>query len=167
MAFRAMFQLYPERDLGVVVLSNSTYLDGDGGTRIANAAADAVFGVYCRRWGVPLIDGGTVRLPRLIGASHAMDLILTGRPVSGDEAQRIGLANRLSRPGHALDDALELAASLAAFPQHCLRSDRASVIHQWGAPLADALVRSLAAIDPAPPARVFGDNVRVCVEFQA
>jgi enoyl-CoA hydratase len=90
------------------------------------AATDAVFGVYCRRWGVPLIDGGTVRLPELVGMSHALDLILTGRGVSGDEAQRIGLANRLVPPGTALGAALELAAQIAAFPQNCLRSDRES-----------------------------------------
>ena len=88
------------------------------------AATDAVFGVYCRRWGVPLIDGGTVRLPRLIGHSHALDLILTGRGVGGDEAQRMGLANRLTRPGGALDGALDLARQIAAFPNRCMRSDR-------------------------------------------
>lgn len=84
------------------------------------AARDAVFGVYCRRFGVPLIDGGTVRLPRLIGMSHALDMILTGRGVSGDEALRMGLANRLVEPGKALEAAKELARQLAAFPQLCL-----------------------------------------------
>ena len=103
------------------------------------AATDAVFGVYCRRWGVPLIDGGTVRLPRMIGHSHALDLILTGRGVSGDEALRMGLANRLVEPGHALDAAVELAGSLAAFPQRCLRSDRLSSYEQWSLGLDDAL----------------------------
>lgn len=103
------------------------------------AASDAIFGVYCRRWGVPLIDGGTVRLPRLIGHSHAMDLILTGRPVSGDEALRMGLTNRLTDPGAALAGALELAASLSTFPQRCLRSDRMSAIEQWGMDLGSAL----------------------------
>ncbi|QYN18321.1 crotonase/enoyl-CoA hydratase family protein [Amycolatopsis sp. DSM 110486] len=93
----------------------------------------AVFGVFCRRWGVPLIDGGTVRLPRLIGQSHALDLILTGRPVEADEALRIGLANRVVPAGQALDAAVELANSLAAFPQTCLREDRASVLEQHGA----------------------------------
>ena len=103
------------------------------------AASDAVFGVYCRRWGVPLVDGGTVRLPRLIGHSHALDLILTGRGVSGDEALRMGLANRLVEPGSALDAARTLAHELAAFPQQCLRADRASAYEQWGLPLDDAL----------------------------
>ncbi len=95
------------------------------------AASDAVFGVYCRRWGVPLIDGGTIRLPRLIGHSHALDLILTGRGVSGDEALAMGLANRLTEPGGALDAALELARQVAAFPQICLRGDRMSSYEQW------------------------------------
>ncbi len=103
------------------------------------AATDAVFGVYCRRWGVPLVDGGTVRLPRLIGHSHALDLILTGRGVSGDEALRMGLANRLVEPGGALGAARALAHELAALPQQCLRADRASSYEQWGLPLDDAL----------------------------
>jgi len=98
------------------------------------AARDATFGVYCRRWGVPLVDGGTVRLPRLIGQSRAMDMILSGRPVLGPEAEAWGLANRLAEPGHALDAALELADQLAAFPQRCLRSDRASALDQWSLP---------------------------------
>jgi enoyl-CoA hydratase len=95
------------------------------------AATNAVFGVYCRRWGVPLVDGGTVRLPRLIGHSHALDLILTGRGVSGDEALAMGLANRLVEPGTALDAAIALAGELAALPQGCLRSDRLSAYEQW------------------------------------
>jgi enoyl-CoA hydratase len=92
----------------------------------------AVFGVYCRRWGVPLIDGGTVRLPRLIGASRAMDLVLTGRSVDAGEALRIGLANYVVPAGGALTAAQELAARLAAFPQTCLRGDRASLLEQDG-----------------------------------
>ncbi|MEX0943705.1 MAG: crotonase/enoyl-CoA hydratase family protein [Pseudomonadales bacterium] len=103
------------------------------------AASDAVFGVYCRRWGVPLIDGGTIRLTRMLGQSHAMDLILTGRGVSGDEAKSIGLANRLTEPGKALDGAVELARSLCGFPQLCMRSDRMSAYQQWSMSLDDAL----------------------------
>jgi enoyl-CoA hydratase len=103
------------------------------------AAEDAVFGVFCRRWGVPLIDGGTVRLPRLIGHSHALDLILTGRGVAGEEARSMGLVNRLAPPGRALEAALELAADLARFPQRCMRSDRAAVLAQWGLAEAEAL----------------------------
>jgi enoyl-CoA hydratase len=108
------------------------------------AASDAVFGVFCRRWGVPLIDGGTIRLPRLIGQSHALDMILTGRGVSGEEALRMGLANRLVEPGHALEHALELAARIAAFPQLCMRNDRRSAYEQWGMSLPDALAHETA-----------------------
>ena len=95
------------------------------------AAEGTVFGVFCRRFGVPLIDLGTVRLPRLIGASRAMDLILTGRPVEAREAYDIGLANRLAPKGGALDAALDLAAQLSAFPQLCMRNDRLSALGQW------------------------------------
>jgi enoyl-CoA hydratase len=104
------------------------------------AAENAVFGVFCRRWGVPLIDLGTVRLPRLIGQSHAMDLILTGRGVSGEEALRMGLANRLTPKGGALSAAVELAKDLAALPQRCLRSDRLSAIEQWSLGWREAML---------------------------
>ncbi len=92
---------------------------------------DAVFGVFCRRWGVPLIDGGTVRLPRLIGHSHAMDMILTGRPVGAAEALRMGLANRVVPKGASVAEAEALAAKIGRFPQLCLRSDRRSSYEQW------------------------------------
>nr|WP_070958570.1 crotonase/enoyl-CoA hydratase family protein [Hyphomonas sp. Mor2] len=103
------------------------------------AGESAVFGVYCRRWGVPLIDGGTVRLPRLIGQSRAMDLILTGRPVAAEEALSFGLANRVVPDGTTLESALTLAEQLATFPQTCMRQDRASAIAQWGLPIDQAL----------------------------
>jgi enoyl-CoA hydratase len=103
------------------------------------AASDAVFGVYCRRWGIPLMDGGTIRLARLVGHSHALDLILTGRGVSGDEARRMGLANRLVEPGATLDAALALARDIASRPQAALRSDRRSSYEQWSLPLDEAL----------------------------
>ncbi|MCW2766882.1 MAG: enoyl-CoA hydratase [Nocardioides sp.] len=116
------------------------------------AAADAVLGVFCRRWGVPLIDGGTVRLPRLIGAGRAMDLILTGRPVDAWEAERMGLVNRVVPVGTARAEAEALAHSLSEFPQECLRNDRLSLLEQAGLDEPSALlaeyrygVRSLAA----------------------
>lgn len=99
----------------------------------------AVMGVFCRRWGVPLIDGGTIRLPRLIGHSRAMDLILTGRPVGAEEALQMGLANRLVDDGECLSAALALAEQLTRYPQNCLRSDRLSACEQWDLPLVDAL----------------------------
>ena len=105
------------------------------------AARDATFGVYCRRWGVPLVDGGTIRLPRLIGHSRALDLILTGRGIDGLEAERIGLVNRVTEAGAALGAALDLAAQLSALPQRCLRSDRRSAYEQWDLELLEALRR--------------------------
>ncbi|BAX91025.1 crotonase/enoyl-CoA hydratase family protein [Mycobacterium shigaense] len=110
------------------------------------AEEDAVFGVFCRRWGVPLIDGGTVRLPRLIGQSRAMDMILTGRGVRADEALAMGLANRVVPKGHARRAAEELAAELAALPQQCLRSDRLSALQQWGLSESEAIDREFASI---------------------
>jgi enoyl-CoA hydratase len=104
--------------------------------------SDAVLGVFCRRWGVPLIDGGTVRLPRIVGLGRALDLILTGRPVGASEAFAIGLANRIVEPGQALAAAQELAAEIAAFPQECVRSDRRSVYDNLSAAsLPNALAR--------------------------
>jgi enoyl-CoA hydratase len=105
------------------------------------ASTGSVFGVFCRRWGVPLVDGGTVRLPRLIGHSHALDMILTGRGVSGEEAMRIGLANRLVEPGETLNAAKVLAHELALLPQRCMRSDRMSSYDQWSLSVSDALAR--------------------------
>lgn len=104
------------------------------------AEESAVFGVFCRRWGVPLIDGGTVRLPRIVGQGHAMDMILTGRPIHADEALRIGLANRLVPDGEALAAAQALAADIAGFPQQCLRADRRSAYQQWDLELDQALI---------------------------
>jgi len=103
------------------------------------AARDAVFGVYCRRWGVPLVDGGTVRLPRVVGQGHALDMILTGRGVGAAEAHRMGLANRVVAPGAAREAATTLAAELARFPQRCLRSDRRSTLAQWSLDAEEAL----------------------------
>lgn len=110
----------------------------------------AVLGVFCRRWGVPLIDGGTVRLPRLVGHSRAMDLILTGRPVAAREALQMGLANRVVADGEALSAALALARQLSAFPQGCLRSDRLSAYEQWDldypAAMANEFRRGMAVV---------------------
>jgi enoyl-CoA hydratase len=118
------------------------------------AEEDAVLGVFCRRWGVPLIDGGTVRLPRLIGASRAMDLILTGRPVNAAEALAIGLVNRVVGRGESLEAARTLALTLARFPQACMREDRLALLEQEGLDDADAMavefehgLRSLADVE--------------------
>jgi enoyl-CoA hydratase len=105
------------------------------------AAEDAILGVFCRRWGVPLIDGGTVRLPRIVGQARALDMILTGRAVGADEALAMGLANRVVDDGHALAEAQALARQIASFPQACMRADRASALAQWDLPLDLALQR--------------------------
>ena len=116
------------------------------------AAEDAVFGVFCRRFGVPLCDLGTVRLPRIIGHGRAMDLILTGRAVEGPEALQLGLVNRVVPPGAARQAALDLARQLALLPQFCLRSDRMSTIEQWG------LTEEEAAVNEARRGRAVVDS---------
>ena len=103
------------------------------------ASRSAVLGVFCRRWGVPLIDGGTVRLPRTVGMGRALDLIITGRAVDAQEALSMGLVNRVVDDGQALAAAQALAAEIAGFPQRCMRADRASAYAQWGQPMAEAL----------------------------
>lgn len=103
------------------------------------AAESAVFGVFCRRFGVPLMDGGTIRLPRVVGQGRALDMILTGRPVGAAEALAMGLADRVVPDGRALDEALAIAHQLAALPQRCMRSDRLSVYEQWALPPEEAL----------------------------
>lgn len=126
-----------------------------GGIEVASwcdmrvAAKSAVFGVFCRRFGVPLVDLGTIRLPRLIGHSRAMDLILTGRPVKADEALAMGLANRVVEDGKALEAALEIAEQLSAFPQVCLRADRMSAIEQWSLDWDEATRREMRGGLPA------------------
>src|SRR5262249_16004568 len=103
------------------------------------AAADAVFGVFCRRWGVPLIDGGTVRLPRIVGRGRAMDMVLTGRPVAADEAYAMGLANRVVPAGTERHEAEKLAAQIARFPSTCMRQDRLSLLEQESLTESDAI----------------------------
>lgn len=107
------------------------------------AEAGAVFGVFCRRWGVPLIDGGTIRLARLVGQSRAMDMVLTGRSVDAEEALAFGLANRVVPDGQSRAAAEELAAQLARFPQRCMREDRLSMLEQWGQTEEQALAGEL------------------------
>ena len=128
------------------------------------ASTTAVFGVFCRRFGVPLIDGGTVRLPRLIGHSRALDLILTGRPVSADEGLSLGLANRVVPAGQALSAACELAAQIAAQPQECLRNDRASVFGQHNLPEREALAQEFALGQQTVAS---GETVRGAARFAA
>ncbi|SDT92564.1 enoyl-CoA hydratase [Pseudomonas pohangensis] len=107
-------------------------------------ASDAVLGVFCRRFGVPLIDGGTVRLPRIIGQGRALDMILTGRPVQAEEALQMGLVNRVVAPGASRAAAEQLASEIAAFPQRCMLADRASAYAQWSLPFAEALANEFA-----------------------
>ena len=123
---------------------------------------DAIMGVFCRRWGVPLIDGGTVRLPRLIGHSRAMDMILTGRGVDAAEALAMGLANRVVPKGQARQRAEELAAELAELPQQCMRSDRLSMLNQWGASEAAAMDFEFASIS-----RVAAESLEGAARFAA
>lgn len=134
-------------------------------------AEDATLGVFCRRWGVPLIDGGTARLPRVIGLGRALDLILTGRPVGAEEALAIGLANRVVPAGRTVDAALELARTIAAFPQACLRADRRSALEAFDRPLPDALLaefeRGVRVIDEGVDgARRFSDGAGRGGSFQ-
>jgi enoyl-CoA hydratase len=103
------------------------------------ASSTAIFGVFCRRWGVPLVDGGTVRLPRIVGQGRALDMILTGRPVDAQEAKAIGLADRVVPEGRALDEAIILAKNIASFPPLCMRADRLSAIRQWDGNVVEAL----------------------------
>src|SRR6266700_1900978 len=144
-AFRA-FDADPALSVAILTGAGNTFCSGFDLTAMPEqarglrvAAENAVFGVYNRRWGVPLVDGGTIRLPRLIGHSHALDLILTGRGVSGEEAHLMGLANRLVSPGEALQAASALANDLARLPQLCLRSDRLSSYEQWSLTTEEAL----------------------------
>ncbi|MEE2035031.1 crotonase/enoyl-CoA hydratase family protein [Rhodococcus chondri] len=135
------------------------------------AAADATFGVFCRRWGVPLIDGGTVRLPRLIGAGRAMDMILTGRPVDAAEAMTFGLVNRVVEPGTTRKAAERLARELTRFPQTCMRNDRRSAYEQFGHTEQDAMAFEIRvsleslATDTAAGAARFGGGAGRHGEF--
>jgi enoyl-CoA hydratase len=128
------------------------------------AEEDATFGVFCRRWGVPLIDGGTVRLPRIIGMGRAMDMILTGRPVGAQEAFAMGLANRVVPNGESRPAAESIAREIAAFPQACMRADRRSAYMQWDVSLADALRQEgrwgapIVALEGKAGARRFADG---------
>lgn len=124
------------------------------------AEADATLGVFCRRWGVPLIDGGTVRLPRIVGMGRALDLILTGRPVGAEEALVMGLVNRVTPVGGALNEALALARQIAVFPEQCMLADRASAYAQWDLPLAEALRREGAQGTPIVAAEGAGGAAR-------
>ena len=124
------------------------------------AARGATFGVFCRRWGVPLIDGGTVRLPRIVGMGRALDLILTGRAVAAQEALDMGLVNRVAPSGGAQAEALALARQIAAFPQRCMLADRASAYAQWDLPLAQALRREGALGVPVVAAEGAGGAAR-------
>jgi enoyl-CoA hydratase len=133
----------------------------------------AVFGVFCRRFGVPLIDGGTVRLPRLIGMSRALDMILTGRPVEAEEALQFGLVNRLVAKAQRAAAAAELARQIAAFPQMCLRHDRLSAYQQWAMPGPEALrnefrlgLETLASGEAAAGAREFGQGAGRHAKFR-
>jgi enoyl-CoA hydratase len=123
---------------------------------------DAVFGVFCRRWGVPLIDGGTVRLPRIVGHSRAMDMILTGRGVDAAEAYAMGLANRVVPKGEARHRAEELAAELAKLPQECMRADRLSALNQWGRSEAEAMDFEFASMS-----RVSAESLKGAQRFAA
>ncbi|MBL8343649.1 MAG: crotonase/enoyl-CoA hydratase family protein [Rubrivivax sp.] len=127
------------------------------------AAKSATFGVFCRRWGVPLIDGGTVRLPRIVGMGRALDLILSGRAVGAEEALAMGLANRVVDDGQALAAAQALARQIAKFPQQCMNADRASAYGQWDLPLAQALQREGAAGYPV----VFAEALPGAARFAA
>ena len=123
-------------------------------------ARGATFGVFCRRWGVPLIDGGTVRLPRIVGMGRALDMILTGRPVGADEALAMGLATQLVDDGQALAAAQALARRIAAFPQRCMNADRVSAYAQWDLPLAEALRREGAGGFPVVEAEAVAGAAR-------